>query len=343
MLQLLLEGGEGYEDLAALLAVPVEEVRERAAAALAELAGGPVPPALSDHLLGQADAEGFAAAQAEASEDPDALARVRRLHARLRLLFPAASLPFLPEPGRTPHAPSTAPPIADEPEPEPAPAPADENEETDAAEPEDEPEPAATEDAEPVVGLTGQQKRLLALMTAVALALVVVVLAVSGVIGGGEDNSRAGGETTAQSDPADTALTRAVLRPQPGERGSGLAIFGAIDEQTPVLQVTARGLAPTAAGQEYSIWLYKTDRIALRLAGFEVGSNGRIASQIKLPPEALQFIIDGTLNQVDVSLNRKRDYRQELAAAGRDQRLPQRIGTSVLRGPITGPGLGATG
>src|SRR5690606_13101067 len=128
-------------------------------------------------------------------------------------------------------------------------------------------------------------------------------------------NGAAGDTTTAsrtEGGADETALTRAVLQPQNGAEGAGTAIFGAIDEQTPVLQVTARNLEPTKQGEEYSVWLYQTDEIALRLAGLEVGRNGRIATQIQLPAEALNFIVDGTLNQVDISLNRKRAYRQEV-------------------------------
>lgn len=370
MLQLLLEGGETYEDLATLLGVSADEVRARAAAALDDLAAsglrtnGP----LVDYLLGQADTDTQAIAEAELAGDNDELSRVRRLHARLRLLYPAARLPVLPVSGRAggsagqateplrPRAPEKSPPAPEPPpQPEPpasAPPTIEEPDEaaTGAPAPEDKPrtteqrEIEAERPAEPTPSLTLQQKRLLALMSTGGLVVVIIVLALTGTFGGSGPADSNGAETTAQTGdtPDDTMLTRAVLRPQGGGgNGAGVAIFGAVDEETPVLQVTARNLKPTADGEEYSVWLYQTDEIALRLAGVEVGRNGRIATQIQLPPEALNFIVDGTLDQIDISRNRKQAYRQELKASQDERRLPHRVGRSVLRGQITGPGLGA--
>lgn len=362
MLQLLLEGGERYEDLAALLGVPIEEVRSRAAAALQELAANGLEDAgqTADFLLGQAGPEAIAATEAHLAGDADQLAVVRRLHARLRLLYPAAGLPSLPA-GVTSAAPApvterpTAPPAPEPPAPQARPEPPSAAPATSVRpaapppEPEPESEPAVepatddrAEEAEPA--LTLQQKRLLALLAAGGLIVVVIVLAVAGVFSEGSASEGEGSQATATAEEdSDTALTRAVLQPTRGNRGGGVAIFGAIDEQTPVLQVTARGLTPTRDGEEYSVWLYQTDEIALRLAGLEVGKNGRIVTQIELPAEALNFIVDGTLNQVDVSRNRKSAYRQEVKASQSEGRLPRRIGASVLRGRITGPGLGTGG
>src|SRR5215218_6268062 len=115
MLQLLLEGGQGYDDIGSLLGIGADEVRSRARAALREI-GGTDPDAqvgLSDYLLGQADPIGRADAVRHLQADPEANALAQRLVQNLRLLAPKAQLPEIPEPrgGRraAPPAPATAP------------------------------------------------------------------------------------------------------------------------------------------------------------------------------------------------------------------------------------------
>ena len=100
MLQLILERGQSYDDLAGVLGVGVDEVRSRARAALAEL-GGTDPDAevgLTDYLLGQADPIGRADAVRHLQADPESAklaSGAGRTAARSR---PEAALPQLPEP-----------------------------------------------------------------------------------------------------------------------------------------------------------------------------------------------------------------------------------------------------
>src|SRR3954449_8292413 len=100
MLQLLLEGGQGYDDIGSLLGIAPDEVRSRARSALTEI-GGADPDAqvgLSDYLLGQADPIGRADAVRQLQNDPGANALAQRLVQNLRLLAPKAQLPEIPEP-----------------------------------------------------------------------------------------------------------------------------------------------------------------------------------------------------------------------------------------------------
>src|SRR6266540_3474733 len=100
MLQLLLEGGQGYDDIGSLLGIAPDEVRSRARSALTEI-GGADPDAqvgLSDYLLGQADPIGRADAVRHLQSDPEANALAQRLAQNLRLLAPKADLPEIPEP-----------------------------------------------------------------------------------------------------------------------------------------------------------------------------------------------------------------------------------------------------
>ena len=102
-LQLLLERGQSYADLAPLLGVDEAEVRERARARSTEL-GGADPDrnvGLTDYLLGQADPIGRADASRHLREDADDHALAAPLTERLREMFPGAELPRLPgEPRR---------------------------------------------------------------------------------------------------------------------------------------------------------------------------------------------------------------------------------------------------
>src|SRR3954453_13944836 len=104
MLQLLLERGQSYDDLASILGVDVPEVRNRARAALTELAGADPDRnvGITDYLLGQADPIGRADAGRHLRDDPDALDRDTELTQKLRLLAPPAELPRLPGEERRP-------------------------------------------------------------------------------------------------------------------------------------------------------------------------------------------------------------------------------------------------
>jgi hypothetical protein len=104
MLQLLLERGQSYDDLASILGVEVPEVRTRARAALTELAGADPDRnvALTDYLLGQADPIDRADAVRHLKDNPEDLAMVTELAQKLRLVAPEAQLPRLPGEERQP-------------------------------------------------------------------------------------------------------------------------------------------------------------------------------------------------------------------------------------------------
>ena len=113
LLQLLLEGGQSYDDIGSLLGIGPEEVRSRARSALTDI-GGADPDAqvgLSDYLLGQADPIGRADAVRHLQSDPDANALAERLVQNLRLLAPKAQLPEIP-PAKGGRRPTPVPPPA---------------------------------------------------------------------------------------------------------------------------------------------------------------------------------------------------------------------------------------
>src|SRR5262245_54782355 len=100
MLQLLLERGQSYEDIASLLGGSRDDVRRKARSALEEL-GGADPDSevgLTDYLLGQADPIGRADGVRHLQSDPDALSLAEEIEAKLRLIAPEAEMPDLPQP-----------------------------------------------------------------------------------------------------------------------------------------------------------------------------------------------------------------------------------------------------
>ncbi len=357
MLQLLLQSGQSYEDIGSLLGSDVDEVRQRARAAFTEM-GGRDPDgevSLTDYLLGQADPIGRADAARHLQSDPEANALATKLAAQLRLIAPGADLPDIPLPrekrGGSPTKPAaaaagstaSAPPAEKAPRFGPGSLGGDSRGGTSGS------------------ALSGSQKRLIGALGAGAVVVLIVVLLVTGVFGGGDDNkssdtsSASSGDTTS-SDSQNAANTTpsqgnnvvgAVLKPvgDADPDALGTAAFGRV-KKTPVLQVVVKGLTPTAKGENYSVWLYRSDRAAFRLSGVRVGKEGGIAAQLPVPQQVLRFISDGTFNKIDISLTKDAELKAE---AKRDQKLKKltlrHLGESVMQGPITGPGVttGATG
>jgi hypothetical protein len=321
MLQLLLERDQSYEDIGSLLGLGVDEVRTRAREALTEI-GGENPDrqvALTDYLLGQADPIGRADAARHLQSDRESRALAEKLLAQLRLLAPNADLPVLPATKAGAREPKPA-------DAEPAPSPAGR------------PTGLAT--------LSGRQRRLIAALLGGGAVVLVIVLLVAGVFSGdGEDDA---GDATAASNggqqgttdaPQGGELTRAILEPVGGGDAQGVAFFGRI-RNVPVLEVRAEGVEPSSEGENYMVWLYRTDRVALRVGVIDrVGEAGRIVAQIPIPPQALGFVANGTFGSIVLSLTNTRQFDAEVDRARTDRRLPQFTGRAVLRGEITGPAV----
>jgi hypothetical protein len=172
-----------------------------------------------------------------------------------------------------------------------------------------------------------------------AAVIAVLILLVAGVFGGGDDDSSSsadsgsdGGSIQASTDPN---ATQAVLEPLDGGDAGGRALFGRVD-RTAVLQVDAEGLEPTSGDQVYTVWLYRSPQVVLRVGAVRVPESGGIAAQFPLPTQLLAYIAGGAFNQIDITLTSNKAYAAEVAAARRERRLPTLTGESVLRGEITG-------
>jgi len=157
-----------------------------------------------------------------------------------------------------------------------------------------------------------------------------IVLAVSD---GGSDSSSP--ETSATAENAN--LTQAVLAPIAGGDASGQALFGRYKGNV-LLQVTAQGLEPAPAGEAYTVWLYRSPKLALQI-GAVPEKSGKIAAQLQIPVQLLAYVASGAFNQVDVALTPIAAYRAALAKAKAEKKLPAHLGESILRGKITGPAI----
>jgi hypothetical protein len=176
-----------------------------------------------------------------------------------------------------------------------------------------------------------------------ALVVILLFLFATGLVnidGGGGSKSSTTTSTTAAS-PTETGvesakLTQAVLKPVGGGSATGRALFGRVGKNV-VLQVVAQGLEPSPAGQSYTVWLYRSPKVVLRVGAVKVGKSGGLAARFPIPAELLAYIASGAFKQIDVSLVSDAAYEREVAQAKQQKRLPPYAGTDALRGEITGP------
>lgn len=271
MLRLLAQREEGYEDIAALKGMSVEEVRAEVKAALAELEAGDAAPAPPPPPATPEPAKPAAPARSE----------------------PAAAKPPAGRPIGSPSRPSV-----------------------------------------PV-----ERRRFLALAGG-ALALVAVVIGLVALIGGGSGSSSPSAENGLAEgvDIDDERVTQAVLSAPDGGDASGRAIFGRLGQEEVVLQVTAEGLEPTPEGESYTVWLYRSPKLALRVGAVKVNADeGQVGARFPVPAELLAYIAGGAFKQIYVSRTSDAAYEREVAQAEKEETLPRYSGETVLTGEITGP------
>ena len=167
-----------------------------------------------------------------------------------------------------------------------------------------------------------------------------VLIAIAVFSGGSDSNSDsagASGSSTAAAAAENDKVTQAVLEPPDGGDASGSAVFGRVGKEEIVLQVTGEGLEPTDEGQSYTIWLYRTPKLSLRVGSVPVGHEGRLGARFAIPAELLAYVASGAFNQVYVSRTENAAYQREVARAKENKSLPRYTGETVLTGEITGP------
>jgi hypothetical protein len=294
MLRLLAQREEGYEDIAALKGLSLEEVRAEVKDALAQLAedreAGLEPPSVSEPPRAE---EPRKVEEPHEAEEP-------------------------PEPPKQEPKPAQAAPP-----PQPGPS-----------------APAKPPARRPRPAVPPERRRLL-ILTGGALGVVAVVLIAIAVFSGSSDSSSSGsGGSAAEGVATEGAesgkITQAVLKPVAGGSGSGQAVFGRLGKEV-VLQVTAEGLDPTAKGESYTVWLYRTPKLTLRVGSVGVGESGKLGARFPIPTELLAYVASGAFDQIYVSRTSDAAYRSEVVQAKKNKSLPRYTGETVLTGEITGP------
>jgi hypothetical protein len=265
MLRLLAQREEGYEDIAALLDLSVQEVRSRVKEALSQLDenGQPSQPTESPARGRSEPAPRPRPARPKADTPP-----------RIRTPLPRIAMP--------------------------------------------------------------KDRRAIGAIAAGAALVVVLVLLLTGVFGGGSSSSGKSAPSNKAAAKGSPGLTQAVLSPVGGGSAKGRAIFGRV-RNTPVLGFEAQGLEPSPPGRTYTVWLYHSPKVVLRVGAVKVGKSGGIGAQFPFPTELLGYVASGAFDEIDVSLTDDAAYKAEVAKAKREKRLPAYTGEDVLRGPITGP------
>jgi hypothetical protein len=355
MLQLLLEGGQGYEDIGSLLGIGPDEVRSRARSALGEM-GGADPDArvgLSDYILGQADPIGRADAVRQLQADPETNALAQRLVAQLRLLAPKAQLPDLPE-ARGGRASAPQPPPADEPRTVPPPAPGP----TPATAPPKGPG-VASRAAGALSGLgraSGTRRTQLSVLAAGILAVAIVAIVLITGSGDGDGGSdcvpldtsaaeQAGIPTVAlnavgsaaESDcPPSGQMTLTAAQPQGNQNQNQMTQFA--------LQANAVHLSPTTSNERYLLWLYTSDEQAFPLGQQSVDASGNLTGGVPLAAQQVLLLpAFQTIRFSKVTAEEAQQVQQSLRALQKQGRNARGavtfVGTPVLEGQISELGL----
>lgn len=199
--------------------------------------------------------------------------------------------------------------------------------------PERRPRPPRRPLPRPRLNVPAERRRFVTL-TAGALAAVGVLLLVIYLIAGSGGGGGAVSEPAAESAAASANVTQATLEPVGESEAQGQALFGRI-RNTAVLQVQAEGLQPSPPGKSYTVWLYRSPKLALRVGSVKVKKTG-LGAQFPLPNELLGILAQGAFDRVNVSLTDDAAYKAEIASAKKEKRLPAYAGKTVLSGEITG-------
>lgn len=228
----------------------------------------------------------------------------------------------------------------------PAPKPVEEEPPAPQPDPEPEPEkpapkppkpsrprkPAAPRAQRTRASVPPERRRFLAIAGG-ALALIAIVLGAIALFG---DNDSGSSGSATLTGVEDDRVTQAVLTPPDGGDASGNAVFGRVGQREVVLQLTAEGLEPTADGESYAIWLYRTPKLSLRIGAVKA-EEGEIAARFPVPAEVLAYVGGGAFDQIYVSRTSDAEYKREVAQARKGDRLPSYSGETVLTGEIVGP------
>jgi hypothetical protein len=320
IVELVLQQGKTYPELADMLNMPETRVRELARDALVELAPVSVRGVeddwrgqLADYVLGQQSGPEATATKGHLRRSEAARSWARSLLDSLEQLYPNGSVPAIPEGerGRAARRPAAAAASA-------------------AGESAGSPRGLST--ADPVM-----RRRLLAGAGVAALVvLLAVVLWPIGVLTGDDDD---GG--TASGDSAQPAAQTTTGEGQQAANGpAGIAIVVDRNGKKQLL-VRAAKLAPSGQNEGYYVWLYNSPDDAKSLGGQVTDQQGNYQAVGPFPADYAKYkYIDVTKQPVAGSTNIKhsgqsvlRGPMPKLRNAKGTTKKPAAVGQSVLQPP----------
>lgn len=329
ILELVLQRGQSYEDIADMLGMPAARVREHARDALVSLAPRTADRVdsdwqgqLADYVLGQQSGPESKATRSHLKRSEPARAWALSMLDSLGDLYENGAEPEIPsaEPAgrrsRRSETAAAAMPSAAKPERRTKPAaerPRRREPEPKRERPRAAPAGALSPEAERVVRrrrVLGAAAGLIGLVAVVLFALLVWPF-------GGDDEAPEPAADTAGSTPAaeTQVLGQIELEPQGGERGGGIAYIAQQGDQRQLI-VQAR-LEPSTENAAYEVWLYNSDEDAQSIGAQFTDEQGLFVGAGILPEDFERYEF------IDVS-------REEM-----DQN-PEHSGESVLRGQIAG-------
>jgi hypothetical protein len=266
IVELVLQQGKSYEQLAGMLGMPEARVRELARDALVELA--PVTAGrveedwrgqLADYVLGQQGGPEATATKGHLRRSEPARSWTRSLLDSLEQLYPNGSMPAIPEGERGRAARRAARPAGGIPAPEGG--------------------------HNPAAGAAVRRRRLIAAVAAAAaLVLVAVLVWPVGVLTGGDDggdeSQAAGTPAGDQPRPCAQARCQAVIARQPGQTGP---------TGRPQILVTANGLPPSTQSSAYQVWLYNSDQDRKSIGAQVTDAQGNLQAGGPLPGDYRRY------------------------------------------------------
>jgi hypothetical protein len=339
VLQLVLQRGRSYDEIAAMLSIDRAGVRQRALTALDEL--GPQTGVeagrraiITDYLLGQLPEHVSADTRERLGDSPRERAWARVVASELS---PLAAKPLPEIPTESVHAEAPEPNVAaeysEEAEQEQRSVAAVAASPATAAVAEREPDrPGPTASSRPprAGGPRRSSRRGGAIL--IGFAVLVVIVAVVIIATGGSSSKHTSSTTIASTSTATTASTTAststssttpqVIRqinlaaPETASKTKGLADV-LRQGTTDGIAIIAQNVPPNTTHDAYAVWLYNspTDSVKLGFVNPGVGSNGRLSAAAPLPPTA------GHYKQLIITLE--------------TQSNPKVPGKVILQGPLS--------
>jgi hypothetical protein len=304
MLRLLAQREQGYEDIAALMGLSVDEVRTKVKAALAQLEDeGVAPPPLPDE--------------------------------------PAPPPPEPPAPAPSPPPPAAEPPA---PAAEPAPAAATPVTPAAPAAKKGEPRkltltlPSGNGARAAIVASLAA-----VVVVVLILALGGGSDGGDGTTASDASVATEATTTGDEGETVEAAnrATKAELTAVDGGDASGSAEFGRVQEALG-LGISAEGLEPDVKGRTYMVWLAEPGREKmLPLTALQVPASGEVKASYQVPTEAVIYMASGDFDHLVLTRADSATLRKALVAANKQKAFPAYTGDPVLEGEIVGPIIGA--